>query len=125
MNDTLGHRAGDMVLQRMAALLRESMVTGVDIPGRNGGDEFCAIVRGGHKVAALMRAHRFCLAVRESDLGVKMPITASVGVAAYPYDATEASELLEIADAAMYHSKRAGRDRVSFAVDRATFAVYE
>jgi diguanylate cyclase (GGDEF)-like protein len=125
VNDTLGHRAGDIVLQRMAALLRESMVTGVDIPARNGGDEFCAIVRGAPKVAAIMRAQRFCVAVRESDLGVEMPITASVGVAAYPYDATEASELLEIADAAMYHSKRAGRDRVSFAVDRATFAIYE
>jgi diguanylate cyclase (GGDEF)-like protein len=72
-----------------------------------------------------MRAQRFCVAVRESDLGVEIPITASVGVAAYPYDAAEASELLEIADAAMYHSKRAGRDRVSFAVDRGTFAIYE
>jgi diguanylate cyclase (GGDEF)-like protein len=53
-----------------------------------------------------------------------VPITASIGVAAYPYDAQDASELLEIADAAMYHSKHSGRDRVSFAVDGSGFAVY-
>ena len=124
VNDTLGHAAGDVVLQRMAHLLREHMVADVDLPARNGGDEFCAIVRGVHKVSAIERAQRFCRAVHDSDFGVDMPITASVGVAAYPYDATEASELLEVADAAMYHSKRSGRDRVSFSVDGASFAVF-
>ena len=124
VNDTLGHAAGDIVLQRMAALLREHMVAELDLPARNGGDEFCAIVRSVHKVGAIERAGRFCRAVRECDFGVDVPITASVGVAAFPYDAAEASELLEIADAAMYHSKRSGRDRVSFSVDGSSFAVF-
>lgn len=124
VNDTLGHAAGDIVLQRMANLLREHLVADVDLPARNGGDEFCAIVRSVHKVSAIERAYRFCSAVRECDFGVDLPITASVGVAAFPYDAPGASELLEVADAAMYHSKRAGRDRVSFAVDAASFAVF-
>lgn len=124
VNDTFGHAAGDAVLQRMANLLREHTIAGVDIPARNGGDEFCAIVRNTHKVSAIERAQRFCCAVRECDFGVGVPITASVGVAAYPYDGTDASELLEVADAAMYHSKRLGRDRVSFAVDRNSFAVF-
>lgn len=125
VNDTFGHAAGDIVLQRMAALLREHTVAGVDLAARNGGDEFCAIVHNTHKVAAIERAQRFCDAVRACDFSVNVPISASVGVAAYPYDAAGASELLEVADAAMYYSKRAGRDRVSFAIDRTSFAVYE
>jgi diguanylate cyclase (GGDEF)-like protein len=108
----------------MANLLREHMLPDVDLPARNGGDEFCAIVRNVHKVSAIERAHRFCSAVRGCDFGVGLPITASIGVAAYPYDATGASELLEVADAAMYHSKRSGRDRVSFSVDGGSFAVF-
>jgi diguanylate cyclase (GGDEF)-like protein len=124
VNDTRGHAAGDVVLQRMAQLLREQMVADLDIPARNGGDEFCAIVRNVHKVSAIERAHRFCKAVRECDFHVDAPITASIGVAAYPYDSQDASELLEIADAAMYHSKRSGRDRVSFRVGAGAFAVF-
>jgi diguanylate cyclase (GGDEF)-like protein len=124
VNDTLGHAAGDVVLQRMAGLLREHAVPDIDLPARNGGDEFCAIVANVHKVSAIERAQRFCDAVRACDFGIDLPITASIGVAAYPFDAGEASELLEVADAAMYHSKAAGRDRVSFAVNGSGFAVY-
>jgi diguanylate cyclase (GGDEF)-like protein len=124
VNDNFGHAAGDIVLQRMASLLREHTVRSVDLPARNGGDEFCAIVANVHKVAAIERAQRFCDAVRACDFGVNVPISASIGVASYPYDASEANELLEVADAAMYHSKRAGRDRVSFAVNGCGFAVY-
>jgi diguanylate cyclase (GGDEF)-like protein len=124
VNDTLGHGTGDAVLQQMARILEQHTVRGVDLPARNGGDEFCAIVRNAHKVAAIERAQRFCAAVRNADFGVPVRITASVGVSAYPYDATDASELLELADAAMYHSKHAGRDRVSFAVARGSFTVY-
>lgn len=124
VNDTLGHAAGDAVLQQMAGLLEQHTQRNVDLAARNGGDEFCAIVRNTHKVAAIERAQQLCTAVREHDFGVPVRITASIGVAAHPYDAQDASELLETADAAMYHSKREGRDRVSFAVDRASFAVY-
>jgi diguanylate cyclase (GGDEF)-like protein len=114
-----------VVLQRMASLLREHMLEGLDVPARNGGDEFCAMLRNVQKTAAIERAQRFCDAVRECDFGIGAEaITASVGVAAFPYDATDAGELLEAADAAMYHSKRSGRDRVSFAVEREAFAVY-
>jgi diguanylate cyclase (GGDEF)-like protein len=125
VNDGYGHAAGDIVLQRMAALLREHIIDGVDIAARNGGDEFCAVLRNVHKIAAIERAQRFCAAVRSCGFGVDVAITASIGVAAYPYDAADAGELLETADAAMYHSKRSGRDRVSFAVERGSFAVYE
>jgi diguanylate cyclase (GGDEF)-like protein len=114
VNDAYGHAAGDEVLQTMAALLRAHTTAGLDTPARNGGDEFCAIVRDVHKVAAIERAKQFCEAVRAYDFGRYGPLTASVGVAAFPYDAREAGALLELADAAMYNSKREGRDRVSF-----------
>ena len=124
INDTYGHAAGDTILQRLAGLLRDHLIPSVDIGARNGGDEFCAIVRNAHKTGAIERAQHFCDAVRACDFGIPLPITASVGVAAYPYDAVSASELLEIADAAMYHSKRSGRDRVAFKNGSGSFAVH-
>ncbi len=124
VNDTFGHAAGDAVLQGMAALLRSYTVPEVDVAGRNGGDEFCAVIHDAQKTVAIERAQTFCDAVRRFEFGIGMRITASVGVASFPHDARDASELLEVADAAMYHSKRTGRDRVSFAVNGATFAVY-
>jgi len=124
VNDTFGHAAGDAVLQGMAELLRVHCVPELDVAGRNGGDEFCALVHDAQKTVAIERAQVFCDAVRRHDFGIAMHVTASVGVASFPHDARDPSELLEVADAAMYHSKRTGRDRVAFAVNGATFAVY-
>lgn len=116
VNDAFGHAAGDLVLQGMAALLRERTQPGIDIAARNGGDEFCALVRAG-KTEAIARAQQLCQAVRANELAPGARVSASIGVAAYPLDAAQADQLLEMADRAMYHSKRSGRDRVSF-VDR-------
>jgi diguanylate cyclase (GGDEF)-like protein len=125
VNDRFGHRAGDSVLQAMAALLEASLVPDLDAAARNGGDEFCALIRGASKSAAIERAQAFCETVRAHDFGIPMRVTASVGVATFPFDATTSSELLEVADAAMYHSKREGRDRVSFALERGRYAVFD
>ncbi|HTX59239.1 MAG TPA: GGDEF domain-containing protein [Verrucomicrobiae bacterium] len=125
VNDEFGHRAGDGVLVAMASLLRAHAVDGVDLVARNGGDEFCALLRGATKSAAIERAARFCEAVRAYDFGLPLRVTASVGVAAFPYDAAASSDLLEAADAAMYHSKREGRDRVAFVVERGRCAIFE
>ncbi|HUA09514.1 MAG TPA: GGDEF domain-containing protein [Candidatus Acidoferrales bacterium] len=124
VNDGHGHAAGDAVLQAMAEMLRSHCVPEVDVAGRNGGDEFCAIIHDAQKTVAIERAQAFCEAVRRLDFGIAQRITASIGVASFPHDARDPSELLEVADAAMYHSKRMGRDRVSFAVNGATFAVF-
>ncbi len=125
INDGHGHAAGDVVLQRMAALLRAHAVPDVDIVGRKGGDEFCMLLRGRRKMHAIERARSFCAAVRVHDFGVPTRITTSVGVAAYPFDARDAPSLLEAADAAMYHAKRSGRDRIAYAVEGSGFALYE
>lgn len=125
INDAYGHAAGDRVLQRMAQLLCAHAVPDADAVGRKGGDEFCMLLSGSPKMEALGRAQRFCEDVRSRDFGVPPRVTASVGVAAYPFDAADASALLEAADAAMYHAKRCGRDRVAYAVEGAGFALYE
>jgi diguanylate cyclase (GGDEF)-like protein len=122
VNDRFGHRAGDGVLQAMAALLRSHLVAGRDAGARNGGDEFCALLRETGKATAIERARAFCEAVRSFDFGVDVALTASVGVATFPHDAASSSALLEVADAAMYHSKRQGRDRVSYALAAGSYA---
>jgi diguanylate cyclase (GGDEF)-like protein len=76
------------------------------------------------KTIAIERAQALCDAVRAHDFGIPLRITASIGVASFPYDARDSSELLEIADAAMYHSKRTGRDRVSFSVNGTAFSTF-
>lgn len=124
VNDTYGHGAGDRVLQEMASILRAHTVADVDVVARNGGDEFCALIFEAQKTVAIERAQTVCEAVREHDFGIAQRITASIGVASLPFDARDANELLEVADAAMYHSKRSGRDRVSFAVNATSFSVY-
>lgn len=124
VNDSRGHAAGDRVLQTMAALLRAHTAADFDVIGRNGGDEFCALILHTQKLVAIERAYELCCAVRNHDFGISMPLSASIGVASYPYDAHDANELLEVADAAMYHSKRLGRDCVSFALNGTTFARY-
>ena len=124
VNDTFGHAAGDVVLQIMANILRAAAIPGVDVVARNGGDEFCALIFDAQKTIAIERAQELCDAVRSADFGVPAHLSTSIGVATYPYDAHDSSELLEVADAAMYHSKRSGRDRVSFAVNGTSFSVY-
>ncbi|MGC8485597.1 MAG: diguanylate cyclase [Candidatus Baltobacteraceae bacterium] len=124
VNDTFGHAIGDRVLQQMAELLRMHAVARSDFVARNGGDEFCAAFVGVPKTLAIERAQEFCDAVRAHDFGIPLRVTASIGVAAYPFDARSAAALLEQADRAMYAGKNAGRDRVSFAVEGRETALY-
>ncbi|GAC1659038.1 MAG: hypothetical protein NVS9B12_11810 [Vulcanimicrobiaceae bacterium] len=124
VNDTHGHSTGDAVLQHMARLLQAHATPGIDIVARNGGDEFCAVVKNVPKSVAIERAQRFCEAVASADFGTGLSITASIGVASYPSDCATANLLLEAADAAMYHSKRNGRNCVSFAVGDMRFERY-
>lgn len=122
INDRYGHPAGDAVLQTMARLLKAHLVPGSDLAARNGGDEFCALIRHASKSAAVERAQRFLDAVRRHEFAVPVALTVSIGVATFPHDATTSNDLLELADGAMYHSKRNGRNRVSFVDSPGRFA---
>lgn len=124
VNDMHGHAAGDRALQTMAEIIRAHATPELDFAGRNGGDEFCVLVAGQQKSLAIERAQDLCDAVRAREFGLAPRLTASIGVASYPYDARSANELLEVADAAMYHSKRAGRDCVSFSSNGTAFSTF-
>lgn len=122
INDRYGHSAGDDVLQTMARLLKAHLVPASDLAARNGGDEFCALIRNASKNAAVERARRFLEAVRRHEFAVPEAVTVSIGVATFPHDATTSNALLELADGAMYHSKRNGRNQVSYVESPGRFA---
>jgi len=116
INDSLGHEAGDRVLQEAAARLRHNLREGDSI-ARLGGDEFTVILEDIHGEAEvraiaqkLMRAFAEPIAANGQDLFV----TLSIGIALYPRDGDDAENLLRHADTAMYQAKSEGRDGFQF-----------
>ncbi len=113
LNDALGHAAGDALLVALALALQRA-VRAEDAVGRFGGDEF--LVLAGVRDAAgadaladhLLRAVRACTA----QCPGAAEVSASIGYALAPHDATQPLRLLQLADEAMYEAKRAGKDRV-------------
>jgi diguanylate cyclase (GGDEF)-like protein len=116
VNDTLGHQAGDQLLQQVAGTFGVAMRHD-DFAARLGGDEFAVIVEippeeareTAFNVAERVRQElRFTVPAPGGDLA----IGATIGIALYPQDATSAESLLHAADQVMYVGKRHGRDRV-------------
>ncbi|HVG67194.1 MAG TPA: bifunctional diguanylate cyclase/phosphodiesterase, partial [Gaiellales bacterium] len=111
LNDTLGHAAGDEVLERIAVRLRRALPPDASLC-RLGGDEFAAVLSRDHgdrdQAAAVARRLRLAvqqpLRIRDLDLRVD----TSIGIATFPHDGRSASELLQRADVAMYDAKRSG-----------------
>jgi diguanylate cyclase (GGDEF)-like protein/PAS domain S-box-containing protein len=116
VNDTLGHRIGDLLLVAVANVLRECVEPGDDVL-RIGGDEFmilCARMRpksGSHMLAdRIVTRLRDPITVESHHLSVG----GSIGVAVYPDHGIAADVLLRNADLAMYHAKTSGRGRFEF-----------
>jgi diguanylate cyclase (GGDEF)-like protein len=109
LNDTYGHVVGDQVLRQIAQALRDCGRE-YDTVARYGGEEFAAVLPGCSSALALQVADRLRRAVEEAPTDV--PVTASAGVATFPYDGIDANTLLEAADQALYAGKRSGRNTV-------------
>jgi diguanylate cyclase (GGDEF)-like protein len=111
VNDEWGHDAGDQVLSRLGAVLRQE-ARDVDIVARVGGEEFVSLLPGSDAAGGLAYAERVRAAFsRSADLGLELPrLTVSAGVAAADA-AQHVEQLLQRADMALYAAKRAGRDR--------------
>ena len=111
INDTLGHDQGDEVLAAAAVALRDA-VRDSDFIGRYGGEEFLLLLPETDKQAALEVAETVRKAIATIQLPNLNQITASIGVAVLPDDASDAPTLVRSADRALYSAKKNGRDRV-------------
>lgn len=114
VNDTLGHEAGDAVLQRVAGALRAALGPG-DVAARIGGDEFSILPapsRSLEEICAMIETVRADLAAPFFFEGRLCRFGASFGVARTEAMAEEATDLPVFADAALYRAKELGRNRV-------------
>jgi diguanylate cyclase (GGDEF)-like protein len=116
LNDTHGHSAGDQVLRKIGAILRDSFRQS-DTAGRYGGEEFVVILPETDIEAAAQKLEslRELVAGAPMVLGTsaeKVQMTISAGLASFPQDGEDAAELLASADERMFQAKREGRNRV-------------
>jgi diguanylate cyclase (GGDEF)-like protein len=116
INDTLGHPAGDMLLQQAGVCLAE-LLRDEDTVGRVGGDEFLILLPGldtVQDVAHVTDKIHESLSVPFKVTGHQLHITASIGISLYPRDADKAETLVKYADTALYLAKEQGRDTFRF-----------
>ncbi len=114
-NDKFGHVAGDIVLRALSANIEGLIKEKPGIVCRFGGEEFCAILPGEDKRAAMeiaellrSRIENIVIVLRRQETKV----TVSIGVASFPQDAADETELIMKADKAMYAAKLSGRNCV-------------
>jgi len=116
INDSLGHKAGDILLREVARRLKGCVREG-DTVARLGGDEFTLIleeVRSAQYVAKV--AEKVLTAVSQLYMleTTEVSVSPSVGISLYPADGRDVDLLLRNADAAMYHAKNSGRNNFQF-----------
>ena len=111
-NDSYGHLAGDLILEKFARVLQKSVRRG-DIPARFGGEEFVVLLVSCSQEASWNAAERIRLAIEGMSLeyeGKTLGVTASLGICfANEFLRYTSTELIERADKALYNSKKNGR----------------
>jgi diguanylate cyclase (GGDEF)-like protein/putative nucleotidyltransferase with HDIG domain len=110
-NDVYGHPAGDILLNHIGRIIRNS-VRSIDQAFRYGGDEFIVILPQTAKDAAHAVAERVLRQIAEEMEKRAIAVTCSIGLASYPADGILSGELIDTADAALYQAKRTGGNRV-------------
>jgi diguanylate cyclase (GGDEF)-like protein len=129
VNDTYGHAAGDTVLVEFARRIKIGLRE-VDLAFRQGGEEFVVLLPETDAYGGAIVAERLGAAVRELPVSIdprrldpgtgkavdRIPISVSIGIAVYPDHGTNAQDLLDAADDALYVAKAAGRDTYRLAV---------
>lgn len=114
VNDTYGHATGDDVLKEITRLMTRT-IRKTDFLVRLGGEEFLIIMPAIDKPEAQRAAERLRHQLARTPLTERhLTVTASIGIASAD-DAGNVTQLLELADNAMYRAKRAGRNRVALA----------
>lgn len=119
INDSHGHKVGDLVLCHVADLLKASARQG-DLTCRLGGEEFVIIALNTDRAGALQLAERARAAIEQSEVpgrsaGAPIRCTVTIGVSAAFTESQVFDEYIQQADAALYRGKAAGRNRVEWA----------
>ncbi len=116
VNDSLGHDAGDLLLQEVAARLKQC-IRDTDVVGRLGGDEFVVLLKRINAVDPAAETARRILAALHAPITImehECRVTGSIGIATYPNDARDAATLMKHADMAMYLAKEEGKNNFQF-----------
>lgn len=118
VNDRFGHLVGSRVLKETGHLIGEALRKDIDSAFRYGGDEFVVVLPKTDAKGAEVVAKRIQRVIKTrafmSDEGERFHLTASLGIATYPKDASSKEEIIKLADEAMYVVKRKGRDGIAF-----------
>jgi diguanylate cyclase (GGDEF)-like protein/PAS domain S-box-containing protein len=116
INDTMGHEAGDQLLQEIAKRFKQSL-RAVDLVGRLGGDEFIILIEDVDELSQVgTQAHKILSSAIKPMviLGKECRITASIGISVYPRDGEDEQTLMKNADMAMYFAKEKGKNNYQF-----------
>ncbi len=116
LNDTMGHEAGDLILQIIAERLR-STVRSTDLVARLGGDEFVLVITDVKKTESVALISQNILQNVLQVIIVKgqeIYLTTSIGISLYPYDGHNLQSLMKNADLALYRAKDHGRNNYQF-----------
>ena len=127
INETLGHRVGDTLLQTLAARLREHMRS-ADTLARVGGDEFVLLLENDVSLLAISSFARKVLSLLSEQVLVDdnpLYVTASIGISLFPNDGNTADDLLRHADVALYKAKDQGRNGFQFFEAEMTTYAYD
>jgi diguanylate cyclase (GGDEF)-like protein len=111
INDTHGHPAGDLALQRVAEVLIQS-IRATDVAARYGGDEFVILLANTTEEQADHLARRLQENLRQQAEGLLAPIEMSGGIASLSPLVRTAQDLIQQADIALYHAKRRGKNQI-------------
>lgn len=116
INDSFGHDVGDKLLKEVANRLR-TLLREADFASRLGGDEFCLIINDISDNLSAANVAQRCLEILSEPVSLaERDITphASIGIAIYPENGSDANFLIKAADTAMYEAKNNGKDQYAF-----------
>jgi diguanylate cyclase (GGDEF)-like protein len=121
VNDSYGHLVGSQTLEEIGGIIKRELRAG-DVAARFGGEEFAAFLLDADYAQGLVAAERVRSAIENHEFSAVRKgssgelkshhLTISIGVSAFPDDARDAIELVELADSALYRAKRNGRNQV-------------
>lgn len=109
VNDSYGHDKGDIVLQRLARLMKYHFRDN-DICCRSGGEEFIILMAASDPVTVFQAAERLRKAVEITEIEEIGIVTISIGIAYWPHSSEDVEEVLKMADQQLYQAKREGRN---------------